>query len=272
MMAGITVLAQGARRSITTSDGVKLSVIEAGHVDQTPTIALVPGWSMPATLFRPQLAALGQRHYVMALDPRGQGESDVPVSGYTAERRATDIKEFLNGRSNVVLVAWSLGVLESLQYVEMFGAGQLAGLVLVDNSVGEEPAPTGGGGAFFDELRQDRPKALRDFTRAIFKTPQSDADISAIVASASRMSVENSIALLSYPYPRTHWRDILRSFPKPVLYVVTPQFEAQARNLEKNRPGTRVAVFPRAGHALFVDEADAFSALIEEFAQEVTKS
>jgi microsomal epoxide hydrolase len=266
------VFAQSSRRTITTSDGVKLSVIEGGRADRRSTIALVPGWSMPASLFAPQLAALAKRHHVMALDPRGQGESDVPTSGYTAERRATDIKEFLGERSNVVLVAWSLAVLETLQYVEMFGGGHLAGLVLVDNSVGEEPAPTGGGGAFFNELREDRLKALRDFSRAIFKTPRTDAEIDAIVASGSRMSVEDSIALLSYPFPRTHWRDILRGFHKPVLYVVTPRFEAQARNLKKNRPGTRIAVFPHAGHALFVDEASTFSRLIEKFTREVARS
>jgi microsomal epoxide hydrolase len=78
-----------------------------------------------------------------------------------------------------------------------------------------------------------------------------------LVEGAKRMSVEDSIALLSYPFPRTHWKEIALAFNKPLLYVVTPQYEAQAGNLQKNRPGTKVEIFRDAGHALFVDELSA---------------
>ena len=47
------------------------------------------------------------------------------------------------------------------------------------------------------------------------------------------MTVENSVALLDYPYERAHWRSIARTFDKPFLYVVTPQFEQQAVNLKR---------------------------------------
>ena len=262
-------MAQTSRRQFTTSDGVTLSVLEAGgaHADASvPAIALVTGWSMPASLWEKQIQALAERRYVVALDPRGQGESDVPRTGYTAERRATDIRDFLEPLPRVVLVGWSLGALESLQYLEMFGADRVAGLVLVDSSVGEEPAPPPGG-TFLQQLRDDRTRTLRNFARAIFKTPRTDAEIDALVRGASRMTVADSIALLSYPFPRTHWRDIARGFTKPLLYVVTPQFEAQARNLRKHRPGTTIAVFKQAGHALFVDEPSRFNRLIEAFVQ-----
>ena len=96
---------------------------------------------MPATIWRHQIRAFSPRYHTLAFDPRGQGESEVPAIGYTAERRATDIKEFLAPSSNVLLIGWSLGAIESLQYVHMFGTERLAGLVLVDSSVGEEPAP-----------------------------------------------------------------------------------------------------------------------------------
>ena len=59
--------------------------------------------------------------------------------------------------------------------------------------------------------------------------------------------------------------------PKPLLYVVTPQFAAQARNLKKNRPGTRIEIFERAGHALFIDEPERFNALIGNFANSIAK-
>jgi len=65
----------------------------------------------------------------------------------------------------------------------------------------------------------------------------------------------------------THWKQIAHSFAKPLLYAVTPQFEAQALNLQKNRPGTQVEVFREAGHALFVDEPVRFNALVRKFAE-----
>jgi microsomal epoxide hydrolase len=81
------------------------------------------------------------------------------------------------------------------------------------------------------------------------------------------MRLEDSIALLSYPFERTHWKNITHGFNKPLLYVVTPQFEQQAQNLRKTRPGTQIEVFKQAGHALFVDEPQRFNALILRFAE-----
>ena len=269
MATGGSSYAQTARRTFQTSDEVTLSVLEAGreHAGQpTTNIALITGWSMPASLWQKQLVALGRSYYALALDPRGQGESEVPRLGYTAERRAADIHEFLKPFSKVLLVGWSLGAIESLQYIQMFGADRLAGLVLVDSSVGEDPAP-GAGGVFLKELRKDRDKTLTEFARAIFKTTRTDTEIDELVRGAQRMALDDSIALLSYPFPRTHWRRIIRGFAKPLLYVVTPQFEAQAHNLQKNRRGTQIAVFKQAGHALFVDEPERFNTLIENFAK-----
>jgi microsomal epoxide hydrolase len=250
-----------------------LSLLAAGGIQSRSdalTIVLIPGWSMPAEIWHRQLEELGKSYRVLAFEPRGQGESQVTSAGYTAERRATDLKEFLESLSNVLLVGWSLGAIESLQYIHMFGDERLAGLVLVDSSVGEEPAPPPGG-TFLQALRDDRDKTLEGFVRAIFKSQRKDSEIRALVEGAKRMSVEDSIALLSYPFPRTHWKEIALAFNKPLLYVVTPQYEAQAGNLQKNRPGTKVEIFRDAGHALFVDEPERFNELIENFARSVSE-
>ncbi len=259
---------QPVRRNFQSSDGVTLSVLETGrgHAGGDGLkIALIPGWSMPARIWQQQLETFGRSYHTLALDPRGQGQSQVPAQGYTAERRATDLKEFIQPLSNVLLVGWSLGAIEALQYVQMFGTGHLAGMVLVDSSVGEEPAPPSGG-SFAAELRGNRDKTLANFVRAIFAKPRPVSEINELVAEAKRLPLEDSLALLSYPFQRAHWRRIVQSFDKPLLYIVTPQFEEQAKNLRKHRPATQVAVFRQAGHALFVDEPDRFNALIVKFA------
>ena len=265
--------AQMARRNLMTSDGVSLSVLESGREhagNDKLTIALITGWSMPANIWRGQLENFGRSFHTLALDPRGQGESQVPADGFTAERRATDLKEFIEPYSKVLLIGWSLGAIESLQYVHMFGADHLAGMVLVDSSVGEEPAPPPGG-TFLQALRDNRDKALDGFIRGIFKTPRTDAEVAALVNGAKRMSVENSIALLSYPFPRTHWKEIAHAFNKPLLYIVTPQFEAQSQNLRKNRPATQIEIFRNTGHTLFADAPQRFNRLIMRFAQSLSQ-
>jgi non-heme chloroperoxidase len=260
------------RYTFPTTDDVTLSVLEAGKQQASGgklTIACIPGWSMPASIWQRQLEEIGLRYHALALDPRGQGQSEIPSFGYTAERRATDLHEFLQPFSNVLLIGWSLGAIEALQYVEMFGTQRLAGLVLVDSSVGEEPAPPSSGG-FVQSLRDHRDEALREFIHAIFGKPRPEREIESLVQGAKHMRLEDSIALLSYPFERTHWKIIAHSFNKPLLYVVTPQFEQQAQHLRKNRPGTEIEVFKQAGHALFVDEPQRFNALILRFAENLT--
>lgn len=220
---------------------------------------------MPAWLWQPQIDALSTHYPVAALDPRGQGESDVPSHGYHFERRAMDILEFLRPYENVVLVGWSLGALEVLEYAHRFGEAKLAGMVLVDSSVGELPAPPPEG-YFLEDLRKNRDKELYEFVHAMYAKPRPESEHAKLLRDVKRISLDNSIALLSSGIPREHWKETAHAFKKPLLYVVTPQFEAQAVNLKKNRPATRIEVFDDAGHTLFVDEPVRFNALMLDFA------
>ena len=74
-------------RYFTSSDGVRLHYLEAGpRVGHT--IVFVPGWTMPAWIWQPQIQAFAQRYHVVAFDPRGQGDSDAPAAGYEPGRRS----------------------------------------------------------------------------------------------------------------------------------------------------------------------------------------
>jgi microsomal epoxide hydrolase len=265
------------RRSFKTSDGVTLSYLETAAPARAGKLSIVmlPGWCMPGSIWQDQLPAFGKRYRTFALDPRGQGESEEPGRGYTAERRAADIKEFIDKvvpkRTRVLLIGWSLAALESLEYVHRHGETRLAGLALIDSSVGELPAPPGNNDPTVDSpfkrrIRNERPAFLEEFVRAIFAKPRPQDEIDAMIAGAQRMSPENAVALLSYPYPREHWKEVAHEYGGPLLYVVTPQFAAQAGNLKKNRPATRIEVFRQAGHALFVDEPERFNSLLLGFA------
>ena len=268
-------------RSFITSDGARLHYLEAGpRPDATsafggsPTVVFVPGWTMPGWIFQHQIDALKDRFHVLALDPRGQGESEVTAFGYSYERRGRDIGELIDHAAGgpVVLVGWSLGVLDSLAYVAGQGDGRLAGLVLIDNSVGEEPAPVAQPGASTASPadRTDIPEAERRRRRAAFVASMFAHDPGAdyrarLTDQALRMRQADERRLLAYDVPRTYWRAALHSTDRPVLYVVRPRLRAQGDNLVRTHADARMEVFETAGHALFVDEADRFDALLIDF-------
>lgn len=253
-------------RTFVTSDEVRLHYLEAGP-SAGHTIIFVPGWTMPAWIWQAQIQAFARRYHVIAFDPRGQGESDVPRSGYEPHRRAQDIAELIATIEPVpvLLVGWSLGVLDALAYVHTHGDLKIAGLVLVDNSVGEEPPPPPSP-HHHPVPGLPHAVAMQRFVQGMFRTRQSEAWLDRLTMATLRTPEPASRALLSYPEPRSYWRDALYSTGKPVLYVVRPGWLAQqAANLERNRPNTQIAVFGDAGHALFVDDAARFNTLLADF-------
>ncbi len=262
LLFGSIASARAESRYFRSSDGVRLHYLEVG---QGQTIVFVPGWTMPAKIWEPQIRHFANSYRVIAFDPRGQGESEIARDGYTIDRRARDIAELLEQvGAPVVLVGWSLGVLESLEYVNLVGTDRLMGLVLVDNSIGEEPPPVSDP-TFLKRLRENRTATTERFVRGMFRTPQSDMFLRQLMTSARGMPLEASVALLSYPYPRQHWKELAYRTDKPVLYVVSERFRGQAENFKKNRPEGHIEIFEKAGHALFVDEAERFNQVLGDF-------
>jgi non-heme chloroperoxidase len=251
-----------------SSDGVRLHYLEAGPLD-AHTLVFVPGWTMPAWIWMPQILGFSRRYHVVAFDPRGQGDSAIPAGGYEPVRRGRDVAELiahLNG-SPVVVVGWSLGVLDTLASIHVAGDRRLAGLVLVDNSVGEEPPP------IYRPVPQRRGRpptheaAMRQFVRAMFRHVPPRAYLDRLTEAALRTPETASRLLLAYPEPRSYWREAVYATKVPLLYVIRPRWLAQGENLVRNRPETEVDVFNDAGHALFVDEPARFNSVTERFLQ-----
>jgi len=264
MMGPVASASAAEDRYFTTSDGVRLHYLEAGHGQ---TIVFVPGWTMPAWIFTPQMETFARRYHVVAFDPRGQGDSAVAPDGYEPGRRGQDIAELIShlGPAPVLLVGWSLGVLDSLAYVHEHGDARIAGLVLIDNSVGEDPPPVPPKHPPHPLKKPPREASMHDFVRAMFARPQPAAYLDRLTEACLRTPAPAAKALLSYPVPRTYWKEAVYSTAKPVLYVVRPRFEAQASNLAAHDPAAESVVWRDVGHALFVDNPEKFDALLQDF-------
>jgi microsomal epoxide hydrolase len=269
LLAAILVCRSAAARAeeknFLTSDGVHLHYIDEGRGH---CIVLVPGWTMPAWIFDAQIKALSHSYRVIAFDPRGQGDSEIAESGYEPFRRGRDIAELLAQLNDPspLLLGWSLGVLDVLSYVHQFGDARIAGLVLVDNSVGELPAPVPSRGHPRIARRpRSREAAMHAFVASMFRTPQSPEYIERLTETALRTPPRAAAQLLDYDVPRSFWRDAVYSTPKPVLYMVTPRLSGQAGNLAAHHPATDSVVLTGVGHAMFVDDPDRFDGLVTDF-------
>lgn len=256
----------GADRSFTTSDGARLHYAEAGPVNGR-TLVFVPGWRMPGFIWSRQVSAFSGAYRTIAFDPRGQGESEAPAQGYEPLRRGRDLAELIDrlGPEPVTVVAWSLGVLDTLAYVSQFDDRRLAGLVLVDNSIGEEPAPKSSHAPRPRKSPEDDADHMRSFVHGLFETAQDPAFLDQVTAASLRTPLPAARQLLAYPEPRSFWREAVYATRRPVLYVVRPRWRAQGENLVRNHPSAELVVFERAGHALFVDESERFNALLADF-------
>jgi len=116
---------------VVVQGGVRLNYFEAG--DGMPLVML-PGWSQAAIQFDHQLAGLSSRYRVIALDPRGHGESDKPDHGYRLPRMAMDLREMLDALdlNDVTLLGHSLGAAQLWCYWDLFGAYRTARFIFVD--------------------------------------------------------------------------------------------------------------------------------------------
>jgi len=159
MLSALTASAAAAAepwpgQSLTSSDGTRIHYVDNERAGEAPALVFVPGWGMDYTIWEAQLAAFAGGHRVIAMDPRSQGASQQSGGGNTPEVRAGDIEALLAAQDlkGVVLIGWSQGVQDIAAYVDRYGTGRVAGLVLVDAAVSR-----GAAGA------QSDPQAARRF-------------------------------------------------------------------------------------------------------------
>jgi non-heme chloroperoxidase len=261
--------AEPRSRSFLTSDGVALHYLEAGS---GPTLVFVPGWTMPAEIWEPQLRHFATTNHVVAFDPRGHGRSDKPTFGYHPSRRALDIWELLlhlDGKPAVV-IGWSLGVQEVLLSAQEFGTDLIRAVVLVDHDLTLDAQETRElVAARVESLLLDRPGFTRAFVEAIHASPQPAAYLEGLTEAVLAMPttaaalVSANVALLG----PIDLRPALQTVDRPVLFVFSSLdwAVAAAEKVRREWPGIPLETMDATSHALFVDRPEEFNRVLEAF-------
>jgi pimeloyl-ACP methyl ester carboxylesterase len=89
-------------------DGMRLHVVTGG---EGPAVLLLCGWPQTWYAWRHVMPALAREFTVVAVDPRGVGLSDKPVSGYDSGTLAADAMKLMRvlGRERFALVTHDVG-------------------------------------------------------------------------------------------------------------------------------------------------------------------
>jgi non-heme chloroperoxidase len=266
---------------VTTPDGLKIHYLEAGPVeDGTNSLAIVfvPGWTMPADIWEYQIRYFSRRHRVVAMEPRSYGLSSQATEGNYPEAHARDVRAVLDRLQlrPAVLVGWSLGVDDVLAYIDQFGTDGVPALVLVDELLVFQRDSDFMKG-YFDlswNLQEDRPATTAKFVREMYKKPQTEEYLQRISTEAMHTPTNTAIALLDAWVARDR-APMLAKVDKPTLIVASSYGGDLGRKSQKDMQGrirgSRFEFFEDASHALFVDDADRFNALLDDFFGRVSR-
>ncbi len=286
---------------VTTSDGVRIHYLESGHLatgpsaevgnplpaDKTPTkgniavspartspnLLFVPGWTMPSWIWQAQIDYFSRDYRVVAMDPRSQGQSSQTNDGLYPAARARDIKAVVDQLhlAPVVIVAWSMAVVETMAYIDQFGTRDLAGITLVDNDAGGR-GPTDADQDFglLKGVLEERQNAATGFIRNLnFKKPHPEDYVNKVIQASLQTPTNSAVALL-VGYFVADYRPILPKIDKPALVCAAKSsYMGTILDMQKKIPGAQLEVFDGDGHALFVDDPDKFNALLEDFLQDL---
>lgn len=281
--------------AVTSTDGVVLSVAEAGPRD-APAVLFLHGIGQSLTSWRRQLESpLAQRLRLVAMDLRGHGDSGKP-SAPEAYRRACQwaddvrvVREAL-GLERPVLVAWSFGGLVAMNYVRCEGARSLAGLALVATAggrlVASTPAgPTPAASASRDMTSPDLRLNLagaRTFARLMTATPPDAAWEAETVAALLKLPAYVRRAMGSEQVGPTGERittneDLAARLTLPMLIVTggkdaLSDGTALAAAYRAAFADARVLTYAESGHSPFAEDAGRFNADLESFVVNATRT
>jgi microsomal epoxide hydrolase len=249
-----------------TSDGVELQYWEAGS---GPLLVFVPGWTMPAWIWRPQLEHFATSHHVVALDPRGHGASEKATHGYTATRQSQDICELLTHLDDgpAVIIGWSIAGQHVLLCADGVGTEVVEAVVVVDWQITEEASREFAANRI-SRLQEDRQVFTRGFIEAIHRDPQPEY-VEALTESVLSVPT-NAAAIMTanwYFFGPHDLGPVLDRLARPALLVYSALgwAVAAAEQAREGWPGIPVEVIEETSHALFVDRPEEFNRVLSAF-------
>jgi pimeloyl-ACP methyl ester carboxylesterase len=270
--------------ALTTDDGVKLYYEETGS--GTP-IVFVHEFAGDYRSWEPQVRHFSRRYRTITYNARGYPPSDVPaaVDRYSQQRSRDDILSVLDAlkleRAHVV--GLSMGGFATLHFGMTHSARALS-LVVAGCGYGAHPSQSE---AFREQARglaktmldEGMPKVAATYGHGPArlqlkeKDPRGFADFAQNFASHSAQGSANT--MLGYQAKRPSLYDLvaeMKGITAPVLIVAGDEDDATLEPsllMKRTIASAALAVLPKSGHVLNLEEPALFNHLLEDFFHQV---
>jgi pimeloyl-ACP methyl ester carboxylesterase len=279
---------RGIKRTITTSDGVSLSVREYGRREAAHTVVVLHGFCLNKDSWTIQIEHLlhqyGDSIRIISYDHRGHGDSaSAPMHTYQIDRLAADLADLLGAlgvTGALTLAGHSMGGMVALAYLGRPAAQrpvQPQGLILVGTAAGKLAERGLGrllanpGADILYELANHAPHAVADRVLRALARPicgalvrfggygmaSRDALVAVSAAAVNATPVATKAGFLP-ALRRYDQYQTLSSITATTVIIsggadrLTPP--SHARDLARGIPGATLVHLPAAGHML-LDEA-----------------
>ena len=259
--------------TLTTGDGVALHYTDDGS---GRPMLFISGWSMSGEWYAEQRKHFAPTHRVIILDTRAQGASEPVTWGHRLSRHAADLNDAIAelGLDDVTLVGWSRGTSVVLSYLELFGPQHIANVALAgflpslaaraDWPWGFNVPPQ----EFIDNVATDYAKVVSNMIVDMTHKTLPDDFVKARTVESLRTPPLAASRMLQ-DHMNVDWRDFLPKIDVPVLICAGEQdpqapigaAEASAALM----PDAQVASFAESGHCPFIEEPEAFNAVLAAF-------
>jgi pimeloyl-ACP methyl ester carboxylesterase len=249
-------------------DGVKIHYEVHGS---GPTLLLTHGYSSTSTMWNGQIDALSKHHKLVLWDMRGHGQSDYPEdpAAYSEALTISDMAALLDevGATSAIVGGLSLGGYMSLAFYRSHPE-RVRALLIIDTGPGfkkddarnawnKRAHDTG------DRFEREGLAVLQSLSRE--RSSVSHRDASGLARAARGMLTQRDASVM----------ESLPTIKVPALVIVgaddTP-FLAASDYMAAKIPGAKKVIIPAAGHAVNIDQPQAFVEAVLPFLDGLPRS
>ena len=269
-----TTIATHVVRSVELPNGVTLQYVEQGDPTGVPVL-LLHGYSDSWRSFERVLPHLPAYVRAFALSQRGHGDADRPAAGYRPHDFAADVAAFADslGLGPAVVVGHSMGGTVAQRFALDYPARTL-GLVLAGAATTWRTPTVWELWEVVSTLADPiDPGFVREFQESTLAQPVPAAFLETVVAESLKVPARVWRAALRDAHLEADIAGELGAIETPTL-VVWGDRDAIHTSGEKEAlvdaiPGSRLVVYPGAGHALHWEEPEHFAADLAAFVARV---
>jgi pimeloyl-ACP methyl ester carboxylesterase len=236
-----------------------------------PALLLTHGYSSTSAMWRGQIEALSKHHKLVLWDMRGHGQSDYPddPAAYSEALTVADMAALLHqiGAHSAIVGGLSLGGYMSLAFYRAHPQ-QVDALLIIDTGPGfrkddarqawnKRAHDTG------DRFEREGLAVLKSLSRE--RSSVSHRDASGLARAARGMLTQRDAAVI----------EMLPDIKVPSLVVVGADdapFLAASDYMAAKIPDAKKVVIPSAGHAVNIDQPQAFIAAVLPFLDGLPRS